>query len=281
MTKSSAAQKRRIVAKAGQHQAEIVRLIQSVARSYGVATVWSDWMEMCAVALAKIDRARADAREERYLNIVKRYETPELALLVQAFGHLTLEWEARCKTGELGDVLGSTFMMLDLGSGHTGQFFTPYEVSRMMSAMLMPQGEALVAEVKRKGFLRLLEPAAGAGGMAIASAHALKDAGCNYQRDLHVTAIDIDARCVHMTFVQLALLHIPAVVIHGNALTGESWDQWSTPAHFLGDWGRRLFDRAQSACPAQSVSERVFAATAEAVPKDLEIVMPATQMMLF
>lgn len=94
--------------------------------------------------------------------------------------------------------------------------------------------------VDRDGFVTISEPACGAGGMVIACADALHDAGRNYQQSMHATCIDIDQRCVHMTYVQLSLLNIPAIVVHGNALSVEAWGTWFTPAHILGGWGARL-----------------------------------------
>jgi hypothetical protein len=44
-------------------------------------------------------------------------------------------------------------------------------------------------------------------------------------------------RCVHMAYVQLSLLGIPAVVVHGNALSLDVWGVWYTPAHVLVGWG--------------------------------------------
>ena len=32
-----------------------------------------------------------------------------------------------------------------------------------------------------------------------------------------------------MTYIQLSLYEIPAMVIHGNTLTMEEWDRWYTP----------------------------------------------------
>jgi hypothetical protein len=43
-----------------------------------------------------------------------------------------------------------------------------------------------------------------------------------------------------MCYLQLALLHIPAIVVHGNALSMEVWGHWFTPAHVLGGWNRKL-----------------------------------------
>lgn len=240
MAKTSNAQQRRFLNNADAHQKEIVGLLRQVAHTRGIDRVWSDWVEICAIALARADLAQQEVREQRYLQVIAQYERAELDKLVQAFAHLVMSYELRVEAADFGDVLGSTFMMLDMGNAGAGQFFTPYEVSRLMGGMMMGDGQALADKADAHGFIRVLEPACGAGGMLIAAAHALHDAGLNYQLCMHATAIDIDQRCVHMTFIQLALLHVPALVIHGNGLTGECREQWFTPAHILGGWNARL-----------------------------------------
>ncbi|VFR81136.1 Type I restriction-modification system methyltransferase subunit [plant metagenome] len=234
------AQQRRFLSNADEHQREIVKIVQQLSHRYDISRVWSDWIEMCALSIANaVDKTRFDVREKRYLEIVKKYQRDEVDQLVRAFGHLVQCWEIRVDTGDYGDVLGATFMMLDMGNDRSGQFFTPYEVSHLMSRML-GLGQDIAKNLEDSSFIRLMEPACGAGGMIIASAHAMRDAGFNYQQQMHVTAIDIDQRCVHMTYLQLALLHVPAVVVHGNALSCEEWDHWYTPAHVLGHWQFRL-----------------------------------------
>jgi hypothetical protein len=57
---------------------------------------------------------------------------------------------------------------------------------------------------------------------------------------MHATCIDIDATAAHMAYVQLSLLHIPAIVVHGNTLSMEQWGYWLTPAHVLGFWDAKL-----------------------------------------
>src|SRR5579863_8704513 len=51
----------------------------------------------------------------------------------------------------------------------------------------------------------------------------------HYQKHLHVTAVDVDPKCVHMTYLQLSLLHVPAIVVHGNSLSLEEFGHWYTP----------------------------------------------------
>jgi len=76
--------------------------------------------------------------------------------------------------------------------------------------------------------------------MVIALALELQERGVNYQQQLHVTAVDVDAKCVHMTYLQLSLLHIPAVVVHGNSLSLEEFGRWYTPAHIMNGWNYKL-----------------------------------------
>ncbi|MCF7767296.1 N-6 DNA methylase [Achromobacter pulmonis] len=264
MAKTSNAQQRRFLNNADAHRKEIVGLLRQVAHTRGIDRVWSDWVEICAIALARADLAQQEVREQRYLQMIAQYERSELDKLVQAFAHLVMSYELRVEAADFGDVLGSTFMMLDMGNAGAGQFFTPYEVSRLMGGMMMGDGQALVDKTNEQGFVRVLEPACGAGGMLIAAAHAMHEAGLNYQQCMHATAIDIDQRCVYMTFIQLALLHVPAVVIHGNGLTGECRGQWFTPAHILGGWSARLRRREAEEGARALVQEPVAKVVARA-----------------
>ncbi|MBU4610344.1 SAM-dependent DNA methyltransferase [Achromobacter sp. GG226] len=290
---ASKAQQRRHIQNSSNHQQEIVKIIQRVARRFGVDRVWRDWIEICAIALAKLDLSRAEARETRYLEVVGRYERDELDLLVQAFAHLQLEFQTLVEHGDFADVLGATYMMLDLGNAETGQFFTPYCVSRLMAGMIMGSREDLAATVAQRGFVRVHEPAVGAGGMVVAAAQAIRDVGVDYWDCMHVSAIDVDLRCVHMAYIQFTLLGIPAVVVHGNALTLAEWDHWYTVAHIANGWSERLRLRRMadqmldviSSTDIQTRKEAGPAPAVAAVPAQPEAVLVeparAGQMMLF
>ena len=76
--------------------------------------------------------------------------------------------------------------------------------------------------------------------MVIALAHEIRELGINYQKHLHVTAVDVDPKCVHMTYLQLSLLHVPAIVVHGNSLSLEEFGHWYTPAHIMDGWDWKL-----------------------------------------
>jgi hypothetical protein len=101
--------------------------------------------------------------------------------------------------------------------------------------------------------------------MVMALAQALREQGINYQRCLHVTAIDLDPVAVHMAYIQLTLLHIPAVVIHGDTLRGETYSVWRTLAHVLGLWDTTLA-RGCRPLRAPALEEEPPAAPAAPVP---------------
>ncbi|WP_454691103.1 N-6 DNA methylase [Achromobacter aloeverae] len=244
---TSKAQKNRFIRSADDHQRAIVRLLQENATAHRLARTFADWIEICAICLANLDLRAASRREERYLQIIKAYSREELDRFAQAFAHLQMAYEIRFSDApadskapycvDFADILGRLYMSLDLGNDQTGQFFTPYEVSLLMARIGM---QGVGDRIEEQGFVRLQEPAVGAGGMVIASAQAMLEEGFDYQRTLHVTAIDVDPTCVHMAFVQFAMLSIPAVVVQGSSLQLEVQDQWFTPAHIIGGWGARL-----------------------------------------
>jgi hypothetical protein len=49
-----------------------------------------------------------------------------------------------------------------------------------------------------------------------------------------------------MTYLQLSLLHVPAIVVHGNSLSLEEFGHWYTPAHILDGWNWKLKRRSET-----------------------------------
>lgn len=74
----------------------------------------------------------------------------------------------------------------------------------------------------------------------------LKKRNINYQESLLVEAIDISDVCVYMTYIQLSLYGVPAIVYCGNALTGEIRFKMETPLFFLNYWKFRKFYQKNS-----------------------------------
>lgn len=223
-----------------------------------ISQVFQDFCELSALAIRNsVDRDGWQAREDRYMDIIGGYTSEEAARFGEVLALLTVELG-----NGFSDVLGQLYMSLELGSDHLGQFFTPYQVSALMAKMSIGDYAETLAG---REFITVNEPTCGAGGMVVAMADALHSAGINYQQRVHVTAQDIEATSVHMTYIQLSLLHIPAVVVHGNTLTLEERDTWHTPAHIIDGWSWKLRRRNAHNRVVEVLSE----VTAEAEPVDM------------
>ncbi len=237
------------------HQAELGKVLRSLACRHGLWQVFRDFVAMAAIAMSNaVDKNHFTEREADYMKIVGRYTKEEANELAGGLAHVVFGLE-----NGMCDFMGSLFMGLELGDSWKGQFFTPYEICRLMSMVNLDDNAKL--KIDRTGFLTVCDPCVGAGAMIIAAAHALHDAGINYQRHMHAVAIDIDIVAVHMAYIQFSLLHIPAVIYHGNSLSNEVWSVWHTPAHVLGFWDSKL---RRAAAPAAAP-----VATAEAWPVDV------------
>jgi len=215
---------------------DLGQLMREASGRHNLWDVFADFCEMGALAIANaVDLRQREEREKRYLAKIARYDKAEQALFPQMLAALV----DRMEEGP-DDVLGRLFGELDLGNSARGQFFTPYELCRLMARVQVGDPATLRATVEREGFITVNEPACGAGAMIIAFSEAMREAGVEPQQHMHATCQDIDSRGVHMCFLQLALLHIPAVVVLGNTLAVECREAWYTPAQIMGGWTWRL-----------------------------------------
>ncbi|MEK8034239.1 N-6 DNA methylase [Ideonella sp. DXS29W] len=219
------------------HLTALAKLIEQNAHQHRSFTVFTDFCELAALSISNaVDRLHYAKREERYLQIAGKYSAEEMARFPRMLAELVQSLEA-CRH----DALGSLFMACEFGDDAKGQFFTPYSLSSLMARMLLGDAADVVA---RGDFVTVNEPACGAGGMVIAFADALASMNISVHQHMHAVAQDIDLTAVHMAYVQLSLLHIPAIVIHGNSLALTEWDHWVTPAHVMHFWDRKLARRA-------------------------------------
>lgn len=227
-----------------EHQKRFIKILRELSCRHSGAL--NDWATMSAISIYNAVTPRtADwtEREDRYKEIAKQYESEQRSGLAEMLACIVKSLDAG--TAPLHDCLGEMYMTEEMRSRYdTDVTFTPFHVSYMIAKIAF--GENPIPE---KGYLTIGEPACGTGGMIIAAAQALKDVNLNYQRVMHVTATDVRLPLAQMAYIQLSLLHIPAVVIHGNSLSLETWSRWHTPAHVLGFWGVKL-RRDQPQSPA-------------------------------
>lgn len=209
---------------------EFVKAFNTIARHRHRYEVFRDFVVMSAAALHNAIR-KDEKLEAEYLAVAARYKRDELSEFSALLAKLVLLLDS-----EPRDVLGPLYMELELGNTNTGQFFTPHEVSTLMASVTY--GDEL--KTLDKPFITVCEPACGAGGMVLAFVSVMLSHGHNPAQRLWVQAQDIDRTAALMCYLQMALWHIPGVVIVGNTLAMEAREVWYTPAHYLGFWHHRL-----------------------------------------
>jgi N-6 DNA Methylase len=230
-----------------EHRKRFIKVFESLAHHRERQDVFADFLDMAVCAIRKKtvpSGPAADALEEQYMAVVKRNAPDDVRKMPELLAITALAvQEGGC------DFLGQVVGDLELINGHMGQFFTPYDVSRMIAEMTLQDAGELIRE---KGFITVAEPASGAGGMVIAAADVIEKQGFDIGRHLYVDATDISPTCFKMTYLQVSLRSIPATIRRGNTLSGEIFDQAHTPA-FLAFYltHREAFDAWRHPPPAE------------------------------
>lgn len=198
--------------------------ITGISGAHSAYEVFTDWIRCCSLAICNsVHMIHNDVwkrREQDYIDTLKRY--PDGTELRFA--------KMMCLTADalednMTDVLGEIYMESGMGSNAAGQFFTPFHISEATARLALRE---TIDHFDGKA-ISMTEPSVGGGGMVIAAAKVLKDAGINYQKYLDVVAQDLDWKGVHMTYLQCSLLGIKATVVQGDTLI-EPFDPRKTEA---------------------------------------------------
>lgn len=218
------------------HHKDIADILGSV-RDRDHYTVIRDFFELSAISIRNnFDHGNEYANlEKRYKEIAQGYKKEYLEGFSMALGMLGKKiQDAVNGNAPFADWAGELYMDSGTSNGKAGQFFTPYSVSQCMAKINFPKDDvrAKLGDDPNR-VLTIYEPTCGAGGLIVASIDALNEAGVNYSWNAFVDCGDIDPRCVHMTYVTLSLLGVPAVVRLGDALMMEYRQNWFTPAYLM------------------------------------------------
>ena len=172
--------------------------------------------------------------------ILEKYTENERIKLWQILLNLS---ELYQKQQEPKDILGEMYSKIGIYNKQAGQFFTPTHISDLMTEIVGIDEE----EIKNRGYVTLNEPCVGAGGMVLSYAKALQKKGYNPHENLFVEVCDIDMLCTYMTYVQLSMYDIPAVVINGDTLTLKQNIVLYTPQYYRGFWEfRKMFENLRN-----------------------------------
>ena len=212
---------------------DILKLLDRGTYRVSKHELLSDIFKCGAIAISnQFDKPQAEEREKAYLATINKYDEDMRKTISEIFANIYLLLQSQIENG-FNDHLGELYMRSETQSAKAGQFFTPYSVSKMCAEVSID--ETIVKDsIERDRVLTLSEPACGAGGMIIAAVDVLHNKyNFNYSRNLLVECSDIDERCVHMTYLQLACTGVPAIIYQRDTLTMKTWQRWETPAYIM------------------------------------------------
>ena len=234
---------------------EFVKTFKQLTTSRAVWQVWADFISMFAIAISnRVDKKHFEVREKEYLKIQSGYFKSEMDVIVELFCIIVMALEKDMWQ----DFLGSLYMRLELGNHWKGQFFTPYDITKMMAKISV--GGDLYEAVKEKGYISVNDCACGAGATLIAFAEAAYNElsvkhGLNWQNHVLFTAQDIDPVTAKMCYIQLSLLGCAGFIKIGDTLSDpmqngdDDTNYWYTPMYFSEIWQlRRVWHSMDEAC---------------------------------
>jgi type I restriction-modification system DNA methylase subunit len=199
-------------------------------------------MTMFALSISNtVDNRYRDKRESAYMDIVHKYTKGEMQVFPQILGEICLQLEQNPEQ----DLLGDLYMQLDLGSHWHGQFFTPYNICRMMADLQLPT-ELNFEDAKA---VSITDCACGGGALLIASAHSYRakmaKIGLNAQDFVCVYAQDLSMVAALMCYIQISLQGYAGKIKIGDSLlhpmldSDNGSDIWYTPMWFSDVWVQR------------------------------------------
>ena len=216
----------------------IVNILNSMVYDRSYYEIVSDFFELSAISIRNTVDLRPPLRqkyEERYSQTAKHYNSEQLQKFGQALAILQDEIaKAMDGNAAFADWAGEIYMESKTSNSNLGQFFTPYHVSKVIALCgLDISGIKAKLAADPDTIITLHEPTCGGGGLIVAAIEELNRQKINYAWNVFVDCGDIDSRCVHMTYLVLSLLGVPAVVRKGDALMLEYTEDWFTPAYIF------------------------------------------------
>lgn len=199
-------------------------IFRELSKKHSFYQVFNDFLEMSALAISNSVDFQ-EIREERFREITKRYTKEENKLFSSILSELAVSLE------KPRDILGEMLMNLQEGDKIKGQYLTPYHICKLNAELSFDE-----EKIKSDGCLYVNEPSCGGGALIIAFYEIMQEKGYNPQNQLKVIARDLDIKAVHMCYIQLSLLGIPAKVEYANALSNEIFEIFRTPYWVLEGW---------------------------------------------
>lgn len=222
---------------------DFLNIFNQLARYRRPLDIWRDFVVMFACAISNaVDKEHSKEREKLYLNTINKYGKANQDLFPELCAYTVMALDENPDQ----DFLGKLYMQLDLGNTDAQQYFTPYDVARMMSSIALGD---IDKKVKEEGYVTISDPCCGSGANLISAVNEarrkLEKENLNFQNHIFMAAQDIDLTVALMCYIQLSLLGVAAYIKVGNTLTDPMTENdslenyWFTPMNFTRVWAVR------------------------------------------
>ena len=198
----------------------IIKALEHCAQRTRPYRVFDDWVDCVTATLAALPqhalallssngKKMADDTEETkalWARLIDRYGRDGMQHFKDAFHELLASTEYLGRTA-WGDTIGDVYMQFSNSQGHLGQYFTPWDVAKMMAEMQSDHGveiERRLAAPEPFEPVRVLDPACGSGVLLLALASTFPEDYLHRQY-VRFYGQDLDSTCVKMCRINMTL----------------------------------------------------------------------------
>ena len=194
--------------------------------------VFRDFIVLSALQISALTDPVHPKRTKLLGKLLESYEKAEQDALFHTFHKLVQTITQNTETGIYQDLFNVPYMECCTVKHSLKQDFSPSGVGNLIGQLVF-EGHP---ELQPEGYMTLNDPTCGSGTLLLEAVGRFASKGFNPSEQLVIQASDVDAYCAQMTYIQLSLYGIPAVVIQGEVIAMEEYDRWYTPAYLWGKW---------------------------------------------
>ncbi|MDR1502259.1 MAG: N-6 DNA methylase [Prevotella sp.] len=210
------------------YKKDFIKILNSISNVKSTREVFNDFLVMATASLYSWKKNKVV--EQSYTEIESQYKKET----VKKFASL-LAIVASALENEERDFLGNIYIEENFNNSKLYQIFTPFDLALMIAHLNF---DSLCVEFDR--IYTICDPCCGSGNLLIASYNVLKDKFLDIEKNILFYGKDIDNQCAMMTFMQLTLLSIPAIITCGNAISNECIWEKETLWYYQYNIGPRL-----------------------------------------
>lgn len=193
-------------------------------KKYNFEEIYFDILTIGSIAISNAyekNNELYEKRENQYKHIIKKYEKNEQQKIIEIFTDIYNYLTYKFNTKNFNDYLGNLYMFSKTSSNSKGQYFTPYEVSKTSGSIVLNKTGELKEKIGKNNdyIYTIYENCCGSGGMIIGVIEQLQKQNINTSYNVCVKCGDIDWICCYMTYLQLTLAGVPAIVIKKDGLS--------------------------------------------------------------